>query len=273
MIVYTGDGQALNTVVIAGNHFIENESSVNGGALALSTGHHTVRDNVFVRNSCKFDGGAIWAFQPTSLTLIGNQFWENVAGDHGGAMEIGQPRTDAQCLVEGNLLVRNRAMNLDSASGNGAGGALSFRPGRGLVTRNTFVGNEGTGPLACSAGDILIWSPSGSTVEIVRNIFSKSRTCAISCMHPDGLLRGNIFWQNTPGDVWDDGGCFPGWEEDNLLVDPKFCDPLTDNFTVSKDSPALGEFGPIGAFTNPGCGEGVAVDPTSWGRIKVRYVD
>jgi hypothetical protein len=137
------------------------------------------------------------------------------------------------------------------------------------VTRNTFVGNEGTGPLACSGGAILI--DDYGSIRIEGNIFFDNRDCAVYCRRLDGDLETNVFWHNSFGNVRDDPGCFPDWEEDNLLVDPQFCDPLTDNFTVSKDSPALGELGPIGAFTNPGCGDGVGVEQVSWGLLKARY--
>jgi hypothetical protein len=126
--------------------------------------------------------------------------------------------------------------------------------------------NEGSGEV----GAVRLIATEG--VEIGRNIFQGSTSYAVLCQETaQATFQGNILWMNATGTVGSVGGCLGDWEESNFLVDPLFCDPFTDNFTVSKDSPALGEHGPIGAFPNPGCGDGVAVESATWGRIKARY--
>jgi hypothetical protein len=62
-----------------------------------------------------------------------------------------------------------------------------------------------------------------------------------------------------------------GEESGNLVIDPLFCNPGADDYTLAKNSLALlHPAGPVGAFPFPGC-DGVAVTPTTWSRLKSRF--
>jgi hypothetical protein len=89
---------------------------------------------------------------------------------------------------------------------------------------------------------------------IERNIFSSSTGCAVACRTHVGAttIRDCIFWDNDR-DVGDPLGCFGDWAQDNLLVDPLFCDPGNDDYRVRSDSPALTGGRMIGAYLTPGC--------------------
>ncbi len=67
-------------------------------------------------------------------------------------------------------------------------------------------------------------------------------------------------------------GCGAG--ESDFSADPHFCDADGEDFRLRSDSPCLGQGGDlgcglVGAFTE-GCGA-IAVDETSWGRIKLLF--
>ena len=70
---------------------------------------------------------------------------------------------------------------------------------------------------------------------------------------PDTWIAGNVFWGNSPTDVGDPEGCFIGWQSQNLVVDPLFCDPASDDYRVRTDSPAITGGRAIGAYLTPGC--------------------
>ena len=77
-------------ILIDNNTFIANEAT-NGGAI-VSGSDALITNNVFVRNTTNTgDGAAIWCNLSWHgpMTIRGNQFWENEADDHGGAIELG----------------------------------------------------------------------------------------------------------------------------------------------------------------------------------------
>ena len=120
---------------------------------------------------------------------------------------------------------------------------------------------------------MISWTDNGAAV-IERNIFSGSEGCAVLCRSEpqDVTMRDNLFWDSTPSHVGDEGGCFSDWEQDNVLTDPLFCDPANDDYRVQPGSPALTHpGGPIGAFTEPGCGSGQSMFHLGWQGLRPRH--
>jgi hypothetical protein len=76
-----------------------------------------------------------------------------------------------------------------------------------------------------------------------------------------------VFWENP------DGNMNLSLDASDRVVDPEFCDPESDDFTVMNTSPCLPEnslgCGLIGALQE-GCGT-ISIEETSWGKIKNRY--
>ena len=279
-----GGGLAVDTwthsvpqieVLVQGNRFEGNTAGINGGGMVCGGAKAEVYDNVFIGNEAAFDGGGIYLAQDGqgSFHLRGNQFWENIAQDHGGALECGQQGQAAPLLVERNLFVRNEAYGNDGASDNGTGGAISMRGWSGTIENNTFVGNIGTGGDGCTGADILVASGT-RIVWIQNNLFYGSAGCALTCRDGYGTgarVRNNLFWLSTPQ-------AFPAYcsfavEEGSVYEDPLLCGPEADNFTVSVDSPALKASPLIGVWLDPGCGPGVPVESSTWGRLKLRFRD
>jgi hypothetical protein len=152
--------------------------------------------------------------------------------------------------------------------GVGEGRGLVVRSTRsGVVANNTFYGNSQAQPLAQGSAisigssfvsldnNIIAGSVGGAAVE-----HEGSRETVSSC---------NVFWNNAGGNT---SGFAMG--PTDRVVDPLLCDPESGDLQLMDGSPCLPEHskgcGLIGAF-GPGCGT-VAVEETSWGAIKARYL-
>ena len=261
--------------LVAGNRIELNTAGINGGGIVVWDANAEIRDNVFIENEAAFDGGGIYVamFSPGGVDIRGNQFWGNVARDHGGAIEAGRQVQSGPMNIEWNLFVRNQAYGEDGPD-NGTGGAISMRGWAAVIRNNTFANNLGSGGDGCTGGGIMV-SSGARTVLIENNLFYSDMGCGITCRALSGAagaeVRNNLFWQNTPFDISTPSDCDFGVVEDNLFEDPMLCGPESDNYTVSVDSPALSAAPMIGVWLSPGCGPGVPVESTTWGRIKARF--
>jgi len=272
--IYAGASPSTASPTIAGNIFLGNECLRLGGAIGLRQNAGTrIVGNIFIGNSSDHDGGAICLLggDSNSLLVADNQFWNNTAGDHGGAVYLAGDETPV--AVEWNLFVRNAAFGGAPYAANGTGGALHMITMSGRVSHNTLAYNEGDGDLPCSGGGIYLDLRSSSAImDISYNIIAFSGDCGVACDNAAGAtMENNILWENDGGDIGNQSRPCPAeWAEGNLFADPLFCGPTADNFTVSANSPALGRE-VIGVFSRPGCGDGVLVTAMSWGGIKTRF--
>jgi hypothetical protein len=144
------------------------------------------------------------------------------------------------------------------------GGALNIAANvTATVRNNTFYRCYVPSPGVGSA--ILV---SGSATATV------SHNIAVECEQPalgrtSGVIPGsgcNLLWNNTVD--------YYNWDPQAMLTDvhadPLFCDPENLDLTVQTNSPAVPPYSaPCGAIGAHGVGCGpVAVEDTSWGRIK-----
>lgn len=92
------------SLTVSGNPLIEdnliqdNYVGHNGGGISIGYCGATLRNNILRRNSCGYDGGGIWGYLLNGDVIIdGGEFTDNVAGDHGGAIEAdgGNDRTES----------------------------------------------------------------------------------------------------------------------------------------------------------------------------------
>jgi hypothetical protein len=149
------DRRPLVSPVITNNLFERNRAATNGGGLTIADASVTLLGNVFKQNEAVYDGGAVYLVmgEPGTAQFVNNEFWGNIAGDHGGAIEAGQQGCQSPpLLIQGNLFISNEAHGLDTPQGPDTGGAISLRGWSGTVANNTFVGNIGTGISNCSGG-------------------------------------------------------------------------------------------------------------------------
>ena len=138
------------------------------------------------------------------------------------------------------------------------------------VHHNTIANNTGDGSTSRYGGGIVVERPGSPIIE--QNIIAFSPTGGgIWCGNgATPTIRNNLAWQNSPADGV--GDCPDWWmTEGNIIADPYFCDYAMGDYSLAADSPAITHpAGPLGAIPEPGCPP-VAVEPTTWGRIKRMY--
>jgi hypothetical protein len=209
-----------------------------GGVLVIDAGP-LFENNVF-KGCWAVGGGGFLSrrdYYGEGPILRGNVFHDNYGDDLGGGLEISFVDT---FLVENNTFARNHSFN--------RAGGLLVNDSQGTVANNVFWANTATnggGAVGCIGG-------TGPSV---------SGGC-------------NIFWNNQAPGYPNVLGCYVLIGSDgNEVLDPDFCDPEMDVFTLHSDSPCAaqnsGACGLIGALP-VGCGP-VSVRPESWGRVKAAY--
>ena len=136
-----------------------------------------------------------------------------------------------------------------------------------------MVRNVGRGETSCSGGGICLFE-TPADLDIAYNIIANNREGGLVCDggYANATLGPNLFWYNINGNF----GCYApdclySWRYNQIIEVPQFCDETNDNYTVAVGSPALAGPVPMGVWTSPGCGPGVAVERTTWGQIKARY--
>ncbi|MCI0529816.1 MAG: DUF1565 domain-containing protein, partial [Nitrospira sp.] len=254
------------TPLFEDNIFQENHAEL-GGAMGIVWGQPSIHQNKFIGNSCDFDGGAIFVWMNEGAPIIDrNEFWENFAPDHGGAMDLTNTFRAGKLRVTNNLFVRNRAWGTGNGD-TGSGGGLYVTNFSGCIEFNTFVSNQGFGESLCGGGGIALdVTPPGLVIE--SNVIAYNNSCGLSCRdNVTSTVGQNIFWQNENGDLGRGSGhCPVEWEDRVIIGDPLFCDLDADDYRLASNSPAIG----MGAFPFPQCGP-VDAQKTTWGRIKVLY--
>jgi len=260
--------------LVEGNVFTENEAAGNGGAIGcMAPSRAVIRGNVFRNNRCGADGGAIWGWTLYgSVTIEDNEFWENVAGDHGGGVYASDPGAADPYLIRGNLFVRNRTTGdgFSFISGGSGGGVAAIAVG-GTIERNTFFGNDGQ-HVAVDGGGGLLLSGTAADLRVAQNIIADSKQGGIACWRgATATMEVNLLWSNEGGDLGSGSGeCPSEWLTVVLIDDPLFCCPAMDDYTVAVNSPALTGEEVIGKYGDPGCGV-ASVERITWGQLKSRY--
>ena len=242
----------LEAVTIANGY---TESGTYGGGIACTNGASpTIRYNIIRDCYAEDDGGGISLRYNCHATIIGNLIAGNVANDLGGGSAIGgggiQCSHGSDALIADNVIVHNYSPGL-------AGGIGSYNSSLTLESNTVAlnISDEGGAGVAAVAGshvDIgscIIWGNGGPTA----GIYVSGADVFASC--------SNI------QDGW------PG--EDNIDLDPLFCDPGLDDYQIAAESPCAPFSDPnpdcdlIGALP-VGCGI-VPVRSASWGAMKSMY--
>jgi len=242
--------------LIESNTFQENSSTLNGGAVGNGQGNQVIRRNKFYRNSAYADGGAIWLWQNNGkATIEGNQFVENVAGDHGAGVYAAGNYALTQTRIVGNLFLRNRTIGTGFIGDTGSGGAIAALETDGFISNNTMVDNDGQHLTECGGGGLLLWL-TGAGLKVEDNIIVGNQQCGIACWwHPTTATMGrNLLWNNAGGNLGvGDGTCPSSWMDSMVIANPLFCDPANDDYRVAENSPAIQGEEVMGAYEQPGC--------------------
>ncbi len=249
-----------------GNANGSGNNNTGGGILCISGVRPTIRNCHFIDNRCTFGGGAGY-INGSGPDFLDCTFENNRGGSFGGAFDIagGSGVIFDRCRFIGNSAARAGALEVFSSNniqvlnsvftgnvvtGSSGGGGLWFGSGGSSQVRNcTIVGNRGN---AQGAGAGL--RNQGASVTVVNCILWDNEG-------PGGSqTSANQISGSTPTYSIVEGGN-PG--TGNVATDPMFSAPLTGDYSLMANSPA------IDAGSNNGVANGTTVD-IRFGR---RFVD
>lgn len=225
-----------------------------GGAIFYenSTGSPVFEDCIFMGCFAEGHGGAVHAGYSSEPIVRNCRFIENSCGSSGGAFICGYGDEVCSPSFYDCLFLRNTAPS-------GGGGAISGggNAGYAILRRSVFGGNEASygGAVRLSAGTVTVDSctfayneattggglyASGSEKNIDNSIIAFSTEGrAIHCSGGGSAqLTCCDVYGNAGGD-WN--GCIAGQDliGGNLSVDPIFCDPLLEDYSLDAVSLCL----------------------------------
>jgi len=220
----------------------EDNSARNGGGLYYGYSLHSrpdvpVSGCQFVNNTATETAGGLF-FTPIlspsgTSSATGNLFWNNSAGQRGGAVVLGG---EFPTVLGSSTLVGNSAPD-------GAGVFAAFTGSNRFTIDRT----------------IIAFSSGGSALVCETAAFAPNVVCSDFFGNAGGDWTGCI-----AGEFGVDG---------NIAADPQFCDATNGDFHLLGTSPCApqqsGTCGLIGAF-DPTCGA-TPVQPATWGSIKATY--
>jgi len=256
---------ALSSPVISGNVFEENQVRTAGGAIAVgNNAAPLITQNALKRNEAS-QGGALWYDGSEAAPRIEqNTFDSNLAVNLGGGL---YGKNAAQSVViSRNVFVSNVARTADQDGG----GAIYLEQNTNvLVSGNTLVKNRVQGSDVSLGGNLVLVACSGGSVEKNLICFSSSGG-AIRCSQSGLSIRDNLVWDNAGDESAGDCANWVG-TDGNLSADPQLCGMDNGDYRPSSASPCLhNPNGPLGAFSDAGCGP-VATRQITWGSLKARY--
>ena len=178
-------------------------------------------------------------------------------------------------IIDGNMINGNGSHGIEvwdwqalgisnnMVAGNGSCG-IYVNSGSPDINHNTIIENSTYG----------IYIASGNS-NLNHNLICVNKGAGVAA----GFASNPIIACN---DVWGNSnfanGNYVGFISDqtgyngNISVDPVFCHPNTDDFSLASNSPALtASCGPMGAVAIPGCSNQTAAQQITWGAIKSLY--
>ena len=228
-----------NANVTAGNN-----NDRGGGIICLNGQSPTIRNCVFIGNSCVFGGGA--GYVNNAAPRFENcSFIDNQGGAFGGAFDIAGGNNTAfdGCYFEGNEASRAGALEI-------------FMTNNASVANSVFIGNRATG----TAGGGAFWLGSGGSTSItnctiVGNFASSQNQGGIRNQGAVVTAMNCILWGNQgPNGAQAainqanatanlnysivEGG-FVGTGTGNLATDPNFMDLAGGDLRLALPSPAV----------------------------------
>jgi predicted outer membrane repeat protein len=300
----TGGGMQLSQshgVRIESCEFVNNRASDGpGGGLCQVYASATLTDCLFQGNQA-VNGGAIYSYEMSTLTVENCEFAGNRAVGRGGAIWHGSC-TDAPTRaapVPSALTVRKTIMTGNFARhGGGAvnlyyisahledcliagnsteadGGGVNSGSSDLGIYRSTISGNfaQNGGGVVSEYWGWIMGSAHVAECAVWGNCASESGDEAFSWIVGISFRCCVVDSSRTSGQI--------GFLDGNVFTDPLFCDadrcttgPVVGaSYTVAANSPCLPAHNPCGVrigLFGEGCGA-VSIESTSWARIKARY--
>lgn len=207
--------------------------AVQGGALFLQSSAVRVDGSTFDGNSAYGGGGAVSVLGSESLAIERSLFWRNAAGGTGGALRLVNVDDPAG-------VVRNNAVQDNTAGAEGGGLALEGEGARLTVANNTFVGNEGGGH---GAGLWVADADASGLVAWANLVAWSDGPSGVYVTPGSGADVGwTSAWSTTSGT--DFAGAVASGTDENRVEDPQLTafsndgDPTDDDLTPMATSPA-----------------------------------
>jgi len=185
-----------------------------GGAVLCDGASPTLRGNVLIGNYAEKEGGAV-SCEFSAARLVGNVFYGNVSDRDGGAFS----GRFFSGVMENNLVVLNRAA--------GYGGGLSIYEFTGALVNCAVANNSaGTGGGASIEGS---WNPP----RVTNCIFWGNQAVSSPGIYEFWSPRpAQVTFSNVQGMwVWPGAG--------NINRDPRFVDPVRNDFSLGSFSPCI----------------------------------
>lgn len=259
------NGGGAGSTVTGADHAIIDGFTITGGHAHAGGGIYnlytspTIRNNIIRANSAGSGGGGGIYNYGCSAQILENTIRDNVAAGLGGG--IYNINATSSLLVEGNLIVGNRALASSSHGGGimnanaparivhncirdniaGYGGGVYNLNSSPAIENNTLVNNDAT----YGGG---IWSSSGSSPVIMNNIICGSSGYGVYSIDGTDSLSFNNVWNNTPANHH---GITAGTGD--ISVDPRFADAPHGNYHLGYGSPCA----------SAGSADGVTPDGTT----------
>ncbi len=209
--------------------FVDNYSSASGAAIVNLSSRVTMTDCRFIRNGASFSGGAIYSTslvaEPARLAAMGCVFLDNVAGSHGGAIDV----VNSEFSLESCTFARN-------ACGQNGGAIWAYAASVGTISSSVFYGNSASkgSSINCGASS----STSFERTIMASNLGSMPVYCDSILGPPAVTIVCSDVYGNEIGD-WT--GCIASQSGTmgNLSLDPLFCNAASDDFYLQSNSPCL----------------------------------
>jgi parallel beta-helix repeat protein len=232
----TSSGTALylsNCEAIIRDNDIYNNIGLPGSyCLRISNAHiSSIEGNMIINN----EGGGIWYHGDSSSVIHGNTLYDN---DNGSGIYC-----QSSITISENVIAKHKISSISAYPLMGAG--IAVQNCSPLITSNTVAGNdvgpgEGSG-IACEnsnahlMNNIVAFNDYDEGMGTAGGIYSNSSSLTIDCCDVYGNEDGD--YNGMPDQTGMNG---------NISVDPYFCDPGNDDYSLQADSPCLPGLHPDG---------------------------
>ncbi|NQV16482.1 T9SS type A sorting domain-containing protein [bacterium] len=282
VLIISGEDSAavLDGFTLTNGSGWQGETAWIGGGLVVKYSSHPTLTNLIVTGNTSITGTGP-AGGGISISTNSNPYLENIVisnntSEYGGGISMHESRATLHDVIISN--------NHATSSG---GGMFIFQESNPELSSVVVYSNTAT----LSGGGIFVHlnsSPIFNQVTVVNNIGAYGGGGLLASNNGNPVIVNSIFWGNIPDQIYlyDDAVDLPNtmtiansaimggaagisvglgtlnWGEGNIGVNPWFCDPAEDVFTLADDSPCLGtgEDGVNMGALGVGCTNPVAID-------------
>ncbi len=242
---FSGGGiYASHAITLTGTQFLSNSSGDGGGVYANSAA--TLSGGTFQNNSAGYGGGGLWV--TGAATLNGGLFQNNTADGTGGGLFA-----YSTLALTGTQFISNTG-----ARGGGISYSLFGSGNNGRIVNALFARNVATSTLGAA---VYLYTPGSGSVQILHTTIASPTLGSGSAIYiatgtvgiTDTIISNySIGISRTNGAVYENYNLFSGTTisrsgsfvassgTNDVIGDPKFADPASDNYHLRFGSAAIG---------------------------------